>query len=153
MAKKTYYEKLKDPRWQKLRLEVMQHSHFCCDICGDNEATLNIHHKEYFKGHEPWEYEVGQLACVCENCHKDEHSNKDALKYVSSFLDFDGPVSRDFIAFMIAGYVGMDLDVVLNESNYEMCAYATWAYQYGVQASYLKISLKEHIEMHEAKNG
>jgi methionyl-tRNA synthetase len=57
----AYWEKLKDPRWQKLRLEAMQKADFHCERCGDGESTLNVHHKEYFKGREPWEYKPKQL--------------------------------------------------------------------------------------------
>lgn len=46
-TKSSYSEKLKDPRWQKKRLEVMESNEFCCEMCGDNESTLHVHHKEY----------------------------------------------------------------------------------------------------------
>jgi predicted HNH restriction endonuclease len=71
--KKTYYEKLKDPRWQKKRLEVMSEHNFTCEMCADSETTLNVHHKEYFKDWEPWQYANSQLTCLCENCHEATH--------------------------------------------------------------------------------
>ena len=116
MIKKTYYEKLKDPRWQKLRLEVMQANDFCCEVCGDNESTLNVHHKEYFKGHEPWEYEVNQLACLCESCHEYQHDEFDLLKWVSSYARLDGPLNREELAFLLAGYMNIDYEGVLSIS-------------------------------------
>jgi hypothetical protein len=107
MANKTYYEKLKDPRWQKKRLEVMERNEFSCEICSDTETTLNVHHKEYFKGADPWDYEVEQLACICENCHEAEHGEIDLLKWVCSYARLDGPENREELAILLAGYMGI----------------------------------------------
>jgi hypothetical protein len=38
----TYSEKLKDPRWQKKRLEVMKRDDFKCKLCNDETTTLQI---------------------------------------------------------------------------------------------------------------
>lgn len=65
----TYFEKLRDPRWQKKRLEIMQRAGFACESCGDNESTLNVHHGYYERGLEPWEYKSNTLWCLCEGCH------------------------------------------------------------------------------------
>jgi len=66
---KTYAEKLRDPRWQKKRLEIMQRDGFACCNCGDSESTLNIHHWYYQKATEPWDYPNDALSCLCEDCH------------------------------------------------------------------------------------
>lgn len=41
---KTYYELLKDPRWQRKRLEVMQRANFECEDCHkkSEEKKLNL---------------------------------------------------------------------------------------------------------------
>lgn len=65
---KTYGDKLKDPRWQKLRLQVMERDKFTCRCCRDTETTLNIHHLEY--AGEPWECPIDKLLTLCENCHE-----------------------------------------------------------------------------------
>lgn len=106
--KKTYWEKLKDPRWQRKRLEAMAKAEFACEICMDSESTLNVHHKQYFKGREPWEYDVGQLAVICEDCHKFEHESDDVLNTVCSYLPLDGPCSRESVAAFVAGYAGLE---------------------------------------------
>ena len=67
---KNYYELLKDPRWQKKRLEVMERAGFECEECENNEVTLNVHHTYYEKGKMPWEYPTESLQCLCEECHK-----------------------------------------------------------------------------------
>jgi hypothetical protein len=110
---KSYFEKLKDPRWQKKRLEALERSSWSCESCGDSENTLHVHHKQYFKGREPWEYEVGQLAVLCENCHKFQHDddgNEDKLLLAISFLPLSGPRDRDCTASLIAGFAGYGMD-------------------------------------------
>lgn len=67
----TYSEKLKDPRWQKLRLEVFQRDNFTCTSCYSSEKTLHAHHLLYERGKEPWEYELEKLSTLCEDCHKE----------------------------------------------------------------------------------
>jgi hypothetical protein len=106
---KTYWEKLKDPRWQKKRLEALQASDFACEVCYNDEQTLHVHHKEYFKGREPWDYEVSQLAVLCEVCHAEQHESDDPLKVVCSFLPLDGPYSRSNVAAFVAGLAGQDM--------------------------------------------
>ncbi|MES2586979.1 MAG: hypothetical protein V4536_08680 [Pseudomonadota bacterium] len=110
VSKKTYFEKLRDPRWQKKRLEVMQNNDFACEKCGDSENTLNVHHKYYFKGREPWEYEAEQLALLCENCHEEMHSEESFLKLISSYVHVDGPYGETEIGSLIAGYMGLSYD-------------------------------------------
>lgn len=66
----TYYEKLRDPRWQRKRLEIMERDEFACSWCGDGESTLSVHHGYYAKRRSPWEYEDLSLHTLCEECHK-----------------------------------------------------------------------------------
>jgi hypothetical protein len=70
--KNSYLEKLKDPRWQKKRLAVLDKAGWKCSLCGDMEKTLHVHHWGYKKGLEPWEYNTNDLACLCEDCHENE---------------------------------------------------------------------------------
>lgn len=100
----TYFIKLKDPRWQKKRLEALTYGHWACEQCGGTESTLHVHHRQYFKGREPWDYKVGQLAVLCEDCHESTHASEDCLLLASSFVVADGPCSRDVAASLIAGF-------------------------------------------------
>jgi len=72
MKETAYSKKLKDPRWQKKRLEIMQRDRFSCQSCGDTESMLAIHHRWYDKGREPWDYPDNALVTLCESCHLDE---------------------------------------------------------------------------------
>lgn len=65
----TYAEKLKDPRWQKKRLEVFERDGWRCQTCDDDKTTLAVHHKKYVSGLEPWDYELRLLITLCERCH------------------------------------------------------------------------------------
>jgi hypothetical protein len=64
----TYSERLRHPKWQRRRLEILQRDNFTCQLCGDTETILNIHHKEYHKG-KIWEYKDDELITYCELCH------------------------------------------------------------------------------------
>jgi hypothetical protein len=68
-SKKTYSEMLKHPKWQKKRLEVLERANFECELCGDGDSTLNVHHGYYRKGNKPWEYRDESFHCLCEDCH------------------------------------------------------------------------------------
>jgi len=81
---KTYAEKLRDPRWQKKRLEIMSRDEFTCCNCYDAESTLNVHHHYYEKGKNPWDYPNSALATLCESCHKEiEKERLDILKFIT----------------------------------------------------------------------
>lgn len=79
MEKKSYAELLKDPRWQKKRLEIMQRDNFTCQLCGSESGVLNVHHKHYVEGRLPWEYEGGLLVTLCQDCHKKIHMNENSM--------------------------------------------------------------------------
>ena len=68
MEKKlSYSEKLKNPKWQKKRLEIMKRDKFKCKLCGDDETTLSVHHLEYSEN--PWDIDNSKLITLCEHCH------------------------------------------------------------------------------------
>lgn len=73
MGKVAYRESLRDPRWQKLRLQILERDGWRCLRCGTGEKTLNVHHKHYQAGLEPWEYPAASLETICEDCHAAEH--------------------------------------------------------------------------------
>ena len=76
----TYAEKLRDPRWQRRRLDVMQNAGFACERCNTDAVTLNVHHIVYRRGADPWDYDDDDLACLCEDCHEREHRAIDMLR-------------------------------------------------------------------------
>lgn len=82
MAKKAfrYSGKLKDPRWQKLRLLKLQQADWACENCGTKENTLHVHHGYYEWGKDPWDYESSSLQVLCEVCHGEAEWYKDWFK-------------------------------------------------------------------------
>lgn len=74
-SKNSYSEKLKDPRWQKKRLEIFERDDWKCRGCGDDSVTLNAHHLWYFHGSEPWDIQNNFLVTLCEKCHEIETEN------------------------------------------------------------------------------
>ena len=69
--KKKYYEYLKSPAWQEIRIEMLT-AYPKCQRC-DSTYILQVHHKTYknvFK-EEPEDLEV-----LCKNCHETEHKIK-----------------------------------------------------------------------------
>jgi uncharacterized protein YkuJ len=68
----TYSEKLKDPRWQKKRLEIFERDEWTCQSCYSQDETLHVHHLKYEKNREPWEYDNVDLITLCELCHQFE---------------------------------------------------------------------------------
>lgn len=72
----AYSEKLKDPRWQKKRLEILQRDDWRCQFCDNEKEMLQVHHLRYFKDAEPWDYDNRYLLTLCESCHKAESANR-----------------------------------------------------------------------------
>lgn len=78
-TKKSYSDKLKDPRWQRLRLEVLQRDDWRCFYCGDTKTTLHVHHAMYL-GKDPWDTPADCLMTLCEDCHTVEHLELNELE-------------------------------------------------------------------------
>ena len=76
---KSYLEKLRDPRWQKMRLQIMERDGFKCRECHSDSGTLNVHHRFYRKGAAPWEYEPQALVTLCEKCHELQERRKQII--------------------------------------------------------------------------
>lgn len=105
----TYAEKLKDPRWQKKRLEILQRDRWICKSCYDSTTTLHVHHTKYSK--EPWDADNKHLITLCERCHKSEEENRKQRE--SDFLN----------AFYGAGFLSWDLEqltAALNAYNHDL---------------------------------
>lgn len=101
-----YLAKFKDPRWQKLRLEVFQRDDYTCQACYDTENTLHVHHTYYIYGNDPWDYPLDCFVTLCENCHEVESeeikgAKQRLLRAVGKhFLAFDmDRLSRGFEAY------------------------------------------------------
>ncbi len=70
MASTEYVALLRDPRWQRKRLEVMRRDDFKCRGCGDRESELQVHHRRYNRDGKPWEVSDSALVTLCHKCHE-----------------------------------------------------------------------------------
>lgn len=65
-----YSEKLQDPRWQRVRLKVLERDGFKCLCCQSDKKSLQVHHLIYRKGDEPWDAPPENLETLCRDCHE-----------------------------------------------------------------------------------
>lgn len=82
-----YWKKLQDPRWQKVRLKVMEAAGFLCRNCYEDDKTLTVHHTYYENGKEPWEYPKKTLRCYCHSCHETAQNLYKDIKRCLGLLD------------------------------------------------------------------
>ena len=97
----TYSEKLRDPRWQKMRLMVFERDGWKCRDCRADDQTLHVHHCVY-KG-DPWEANPDQLLTLCDRCHSErqnvEQSCRDSIGKLSSVLSMNDMESLERVLF------------------------------------------------------
>lgn len=92
-----YNDRMRDPRWQRRRLETFERDGWACTVCGAEDKTLHVHHAYYVSERQPWEYPAWCLATVCEDCHgKDCRHGTDS---VERLIDAIGGYCRDFRDF------------------------------------------------------
>ena len=72
----TYSEKLRDPRWQKMRLQILNRDGWRCLFCNADSKPLQVHHILY-KRREPWDYPEYLYQTLCEDCHAERQQLTD----------------------------------------------------------------------------
>lgn len=90
----TYSDKLKNPKWQRKRLEILSRDKFTCSHCytGENDGIpLHVHHLIYLPGKNPWEVPDDCLITLCERCHKIESEH-----YSTSIRELNNALSKKF---------------------------------------------------------
>lgn len=97
-----YSKKLKDPRWQKKRLEILNRDKFRCFLCDRKDLTLYVHHVRY-TAKDPWDEDSKNLITLCENCHEYEQQNlDDHFKEFGDFVKENGIPKRIIISMLKA---------------------------------------------------
>jgi 5-methylcytosine-specific restriction endonuclease McrA len=70
----SYQKKIKSPKWQKKRLQILQRDDFKCRACGDTKSELHVHHIYYNPLNiNPWDYSDNLLITLYDKCHTMEH--------------------------------------------------------------------------------
>jgi hypothetical protein len=84
--KKSYADKLRDVRWQRKRLKLLELANWICQECGaDDHRSLDVHHSYYKTGLDPWDYPQKAYRVVCTDCHdKRTESEHRLLRSVQS---------------------------------------------------------------------
>lgn len=104
----NYSDKLKDPRWQRRRLEIMKRDNFSCVNCGDKETQLQIHHLEYSSN--PWDIEDDKLITLCEPCHGEfTRINSEIKLILSSIVAVD--VMEEILSFLKIAHRSNPFDI------------------------------------------
>ena len=65
----SYSDKLKHPKWQKKRLEILNRDSWACKYCSDTESQLHVHHLKYTTK-EPYDELSENLVATCQDCHR-----------------------------------------------------------------------------------
>ena len=126
----NYSEKLKDPKWQRKRLEILSRDNFTCQKCNSNESELHVHHRYYVYKNDPWDYPNNALVTLCFECHEEEDVYKgcgnDLIKILQTekgFLDSDindliiiilnlDPTLKKEFLFMLRGMINIPEEVI-----------------------------------------
>jgi hypothetical protein len=96
----SYADLLKDPRWQKRRLEVLADRGWKCERCDDKTTELHVHHKRYLKGKMPWEYEDVDLCVLCSVHHEQWHKDMENLTTAISYMPL--PAFENLVGYAVA---------------------------------------------------
>jgi Zn finger protein HypA/HybF involved in hydrogenase expression len=138
----AFGDQYKHPLWQKRRLEIMESNGFECEKCNSADKTLNVHHKQYFKGRMLWEYSDDELSCLCEDCHKSEH---DVLNGIKELLTH---VSADQAYGLLAGFFGRYTSLPAKKIE-EVMSIAPFAFASGFAISLSQCDMDEFYKIGE----
>ena len=100
----TYAEKLKDPRWQKKRLEVLTRDGWKCTNCHNSKENLHVHHLSYIWDKNPWEYHLSNFKTLCKSCHEEEEMYKSRFNSLVYDLQTMGFLYSDFESALLIMY-------------------------------------------------
>lgn len=72
----SYSQKLLDPKWQAVRSQVLERDGHRCVKNPNHRMPLEVHHRQYGRGKEPWEYPLSNFLTLCRDCHVAEHRQR-----------------------------------------------------------------------------
>lgn len=113
----TYKELLEDPLWIAKRHWIIRRDKYHCQNCKrlffpeilkaksvlsngirtqlkgeiyiifEDLLNLQVHHKYYIKGNDPWEYQDDALITLCPECHKNEHEKTEIPVFKNNVIE------------------------------------------------------------------
>ena len=66
----SYSAKLRDERWQKKRVKILERTKGLCQDCKKEFEKLEVHHCYYMTLCLPWQYPLDSLRALCRDCHE-----------------------------------------------------------------------------------
>lgn len=88
MDSKTYRKLLLDDRWKEKAKYIRKRDNHTCQHCGRTDCRLDVHHKNYILGKNPWEIPSRYLITLCRSCHKKEHKGKKINEFYITLEEF-----------------------------------------------------------------
>lgn len=138
----TYAEKLKDPRWQKMRFYIFSRDNWACTQCKSTTNSLQVHHIRYFKNCNPWEYDERYLITLCEICHKSEHGIAPSIQQLESVFDF-----------LLPTYDEPNVIISINQQLNQLTAKLKEGVEPGLEEAILKNLIFLYAKKSEVTNG
>ena len=138
----TYTELLRDPRWQRKRLEILERDEWRCTDCGDSTTNLQVHHRRYLYGKMPWEVPDHWLETLCESCHYVATRNGNSLKDAIAELP---PSSLGFVIGYVRALAAM-------RDGHEVAPGGSWEYCAGI-AHFLGVTDDEVLDIEMSHSG
>jgi hypothetical protein len=146
-----YSKKLRDPRWQKKRLQIMERDDFRCQVCFDDEVTLNVHHGFYKKVNEPWDYPDSSLVTLCEDCHQVEtetaYSEKQMLVEVLSIVGFLASDFNNLGSSIYEAKIRGNFEIGVGDIVGHTVSAVAWAICDPDVRDYLQRAYQEHLKI------
>ena len=140
----SYSTKLKDPRWQRKRLEILSRDEWACSLCHSKVDTLAVHHKDYIPNVEPWDYPNDLLLTLCEDCHEQEKDREPLERSIIQHLRRRFPINQ--LSILDNGLSSLSKDV-----NDECCYWLAETIRWLLTDSTLRGELKDRLCEHTQK--
>lgn len=58
---------------KQLALKCLNLHNFTCNVCGQRGGVLNAHHLNSWHSHKELRFDIANLVCLCEECHRNFH--------------------------------------------------------------------------------
>lgn len=91
--KTKYKNLLKKEEWKTFRSRILELDNYTCTKCNtcykEEPSNLNIHHKVYYRGLRPWEYNPEDVTTYCRRCHAEEHNLLEMPKFGWEYIGME----------------------------------------------------------------
>lgn len=142
---KTPKNKIERAKFYELGLhtQCFKNANFTCDKCNIRGTTLHAHHKNSWSFFKEERYEISNLVCLCDGCHKEFHSvfgngkaspntklqydifkNSSTLKKELTIVTGAPASGKSWVASKIVNFNVIDSDIVSKRELVALCEQA-----------------------------